>query len=112
MHESNLAAAWGSLCEEITIGGYGHALQRVCMPLSPCRLLAQNHDLHLMGALSCCSTYQPRWDSWGRLAQQSTAYVPWNTIAGKKPAERASVVHDAWLTGSLVPWPPVAARAS
>ena len=59
-----------------------------------CGLPAQYQGLHLMDALSCCSTYQPRWDSWGRLAQQSTAYVPWNTIAGKNSAQHASAFHD------------------
>ncbi|GAB4821362.1 hypothetical protein N2152v2_008408 [Parachlorella kessleri] len=32
-------------------------------------------------------TYQPRWDTWGRLIEQSGAYVPWNMIAGNHEIE-------------------------
>ncbi|GAB4821364.1 hypothetical protein N2152v2_008410 [Parachlorella kessleri] len=50
------------------------------------------------GYPSYYNTYQPRWDTWGRLAEQSTAYVPWNSIAGNHEIEAMPAVNGSVFT--------------
>lgn len=48
--------------------------------------------LWLTGDMSYADGFHPRWDSWGRLVQPSTAVVPWMVIEGNHEEEAADGV--------------------
>ncbi|KAK9820918.1 hypothetical protein WJX74_007259 [Apatococcus lobatus] len=54
-----------------------------------------------VGDLSYADGYQPRWDTYGRLVQPSTAHIAWMNIEGNHEQELVGADEKSWLAYAL-----------